>query len=124
MGGDNRKASQHRVARNVLELKGVLRRIHLQHEHRLKWSDTVKTFHKVHTVWLAAAASGIMIAGAAGIAAADNATTAPSSGQATQQQTGAAAAPASTPSATPTTQPAKKKERIRRAERGTKGKKK
>jgi hypothetical protein len=82
----------------------------------------LKSIGNIHTAWLAAAASAIMIAGA-GIASADNATTTPQTTPATQQQTGATAAAAATPAAAPTSQPVKKKkERIRRAERGTKSK--
>jgi hypothetical protein len=81
----------------------------------------VKTIQNIHAAVLAAAASAIMIAGAAGIAAGDGATNAPSAGTPTQQQTGATVAPA-TNEAAPAAQPTqkKKKERIRRAERGTK----
>jgi hypothetical protein len=75
----------------------------------------------MHTAWRTAAASAILIAGTAGLAAADNATTTTPSGQPTQQQTGATTAPATHPTATaPKAQPVKKKERIRRAERGSK----
>jgi len=82
----------------------------------------VKTIQNIPTTMLAAAASVIMTAGVAGIASADSVTNAPATGTATQQQTGASAAP-STNDAAPAVQPRKKKERIRRAERGTKNKK-
>jgi hypothetical protein len=81
----------------------------------------LKSIGNIHTAWLAAAASAIMIAGAAGIASADNATTTLPATPVSQQQTGAASAPAATPTAAPTSQPVKKKER-KRAERGTKNK--
>jgi hypothetical protein len=81
----------------------------------------VKTIQNIHSAVLAAAASAIMIAGAAGIAAADSATNAPPTGATTQQPAGATVTPA-TNEAAPAVQPTKqkKKERIRRAERGTK----
>jgi hypothetical protein len=81
----------------------------------------VKTIHNIHSAVLAAAASAIMITGTAGIASADSATNAPSTGATTQQPTGTTVAPAINEAA-PAVQPtkAKKKERIRRAERGTK----
>jgi hypothetical protein len=82
----------------------------------------VKTIQNIQTAMLAAAASVIMTAGVAGIASADSATNAPAPGTARQQQTGATGG-ASTNEAAPAVQPTKKKERIRRAERGTKNKK-
>jgi hypothetical protein len=106
------------VSRMCSGCEGVLRRIHLYDENHSHWSDKMKT--NMHAAWLAAAASAVMIAGAAGIASADNATTAPSTSPSVQQPTGAAAAPATSEAAAPTVKPAKKKERIRRAERGTK----
>jgi hypothetical protein len=82
----------------------------------------VKTIQNIHSAVLAAAASAIMIAGAAGIASADSATTTPATGTKTQQPTATTVSPA-TNEAAPAAQPVKKKERIRRAERGTKNKK-
>jgi hypothetical protein len=83
----------------------------------------VKTIQNIQAAWLAAAASAIVIAGTAGIASADNATTTPATGQAVQQEAGATAAP-STPAAAPATQPVTKKKRApgQKADKGTKRK--
>jgi hypothetical protein len=71
------------------------------------------------------AATVLLTAGTAGIASADNATSTPPSNDptTTQQQIGATtAAPVPATAAAPTTAPVtKKKERVRRAERGTRG---
>ena len=82
----------------------------------------MKTIQNIHVAWLAAAASAIVIAGTAGIASADNATTAPSTGQAVQQQTGTTAAPA-TQATAPETKPVRKKRLPgQKADKGTKRK--
>ena len=82
----------------------------------------MKTIQNIHTAMLAAAASAIMMAGAANVASADSATNAPATGTTTQQPTATTVSPSNNEAA-PAAQPVKKKERIRRAERGTKSKK-
>jgi hypothetical protein len=81
----------------------------------------VKTIQNIHAAVLSAAASAIMIAGVAGFALADSTTSAPSANATTQQPTATTVAPSgnqAAPAAQPTQK--KKKERTRRAERGTK----